>query len=180
MSVHFWGENPIGNWTVEMSFDSDTDRASLESMNLVLYAIQNKPEDIVGQCDPACATPTGCSYGNGSQYCDGCGNGYYRNASTMECVRSCSPGACIIEDTCVFYNGSCPQINTSGLTSKDIIIIAVVSSILGIACFVLLCVCVVLCCTCCPKKKYRQISIRDATEESSYQPYDDIKTLVNV
>ena len=96
-------------------------------------------------------------------------------------MRSCSPGACIIEGTCVFYNGSCPQINTSGLTSKDIIIIAVVSSIIGIACLVLMCVCVVLCCTCCPKKKYSQISIWDATEESSsYHPYEYVKTPVTV
>ena len=153
-----------------MSFDSNSGSADITYTSLTFYGINEKPQDIVSSCDAACATPTGCSFGNGSKYCDLCGDGYYRNASTLECVRSCQSGACLIADTCVFYDGKCPD---SGLSETDIIIISV-ACFLFVVCVVLCIVCCCCCCCCCSGgKKYRRLSFKAETadDDGSYVPY---------
>ena len=153
MSVHYWGEDPNGTWSVNMEFENPSDgQAVLESMFITLYMLQSLPEDIGNKCDPLCATPTGCSYGNGSQYCDACRDGYYRNATTLECVSSCPSDACTIEDICVFYNGTCPTTSSNKLTKIEIIIISVASGITGLVLFSILLM-TILCCICCRRSK---------------------------
>lgn len=153
MSVAFWGAKPTGTWAVTMSYSdeiSSSGGAQLTSMVLMLYTVQNRPEDVVDQCNEACDTLTGCSYGNGTRYCDTCGAGYYRNVTSQECVRSCSAGACVIEDTCVFYNGTCPITDLptqDDLSERDIIFIIVGS---GIGAFmIILAALLAFCCCCC-------------------------------
>ena len=80
-------------------------------------------------CDPACSTHTRYSYSNG------CGNACYQNATTIiECICTCSPGECIIEDTYVYFIMGLvfKLLQLCWLTLKKIIIIAVVSLILSI------------------------------------------------
>ena len=173
MSVHFWGEDANGEWNVTMRFDSNS--ASLTYISAQLYYTSDKPVAAGNKCDPLCATPTGCSYGNGSQYCDACRDGYYRNVTTLECVSSCPSDACTIEDICVFYNGTCPTIS-NGLSKLDIIIIVLICFITVIIVLLLSVIC--CCCCCCKSKKIYVPLHSDFIEETSYQPYSDIKPTV--
>lgn len=157
MSVHYWGENPNGNWTLEFSFDSNGGNAILEYLSVTVYGVDETPSSIPdGPCDQSCRTTTGCSSVEGSEYCDSCGKEYYRNVSTMECVRSCSTGACILEGTCVDYNSTtCPSINNRTSSDKNYnnIIIIVGTSVAGL---VMLCIfigLVVLLVRCCDRNK---------------------------
>ena len=127
MSVHFWAENPIGNWSFSFTFDSQDGYAVLQYAAVSLYGIYNKPTDIPESCDPSCKRPMGCSAGNDSTHCDRCGDIYYRNVSTMKCVQSCSPGACVLAGTCLFYDGTCPSFAETSSTNYDVLVIGVCS-----------------------------------------------------
>ena len=167
---------------MSFTFATDSGIAHLRYFQVTLYGIQNKPEDVLDSCDPSCDTPTGCSAGNGSQYCDACGSGLFRNSTTMECVKTCSPNACVIEDICVFYNGTCPRTSSkNALTTSEIIITAALSGLIALLllCFLVIIICVV-CVKCGRKHKGRTQLINEVitedTEngvESTYTHYKD-------
>jgi hypothetical protein len=171
MSVHFWGEDPTGVWTARMNFDNDNGGgAALTYMALTLHYTSNKPVNVRATCDPACATPTGCSYGNSSIYCDECGEGYSRNVTTLECVRACAPGSCLIEGVCVFYNGTCPPSAVFQYLTVVIIVASILALVLIAVC---ICICICICCCCCfPAKKYSRLTFQE-TDEFGYVPYAD-------
>ena len=92
MSVHHWGEDPTGQWTLEVSFDTASLTASVlvTSFNMKLYGTTTIPTAVTNiptSCHPYCAR--GCS-GPTAADCDVCGN--YRLNSTLECVTSCPQG----------------------------------------------------------------------------------------
>lgn len=183
MSVHFWGEDPVGTWQIKMSFSSSTGSAQLSSLSVQFIGINQKPINVVDKCDSACATPTGCSYGNGSQYCDSCSSGYYRNVTTLQCVRSCTPGACIIEGACVFYNGTCPVIPSSPHTLSQTDIIYIVSGGIGLIGIIIILVSLVCCCVCCcccgsskgreGTRRYQRLSFHDGPDVIPYMSYKE-------
>ena len=90
MSVHHWGENPVGQWTLTVNFRSRSGYVSMRGLSMMLYgtavtpqAVQNIPTD----CNALCVS--GCS-GPSSNHCDACRN--LRVASTLACVNSCPKG----------------------------------------------------------------------------------------
>ena len=90
MSVHHWGENPTGQWTLSISFRSSSGYVSMSGVTLTLYgtsvtpqAIQNIMTNCSSQCFRGCSGPT-------PQDCDACTN--LRIASTLDCVSECSSG----------------------------------------------------------------------------------------
>ena len=92
MSVHHWGENPTGQWTLEVSFDTASLTASVlvTSFDMKLYGTTTIPAAVTNiptSCHPYCAR--GCS-GPTAADCDVCRN--YRLNSTLECVTSCPQG----------------------------------------------------------------------------------------
>ena len=87
MSVHFWGENPVGTWTLKITYKSGSGYVNMSGLSMTLYGTATVPtavSNIPTTCDPSCAR--GCS-GDGPFACDSCQN--YRVASTMECVEQC-------------------------------------------------------------------------------------------
>ena len=177
MSVHFWAENPTGNWTLLFTFDSNAGNAILQYVAVSLYGIRNKPKDIPSSCNPSCKQPTGCSSGGDSIHCDRCGDNYYRNASTMECVRSCSPGACILAGTCLFYNGTCPKFAKTNSTRHDIIIIGTCVGIgIIIACIMIIVVIIWL--KSCKQSTKRKHTIINDVDDNDEFPYHDFKQTV--
>ena len=89
MSVHFWGEDPAGQWTLvirtlQSSVSTSGYIARFYGTNEIPEVIQNIPN----QCDAACDSTKGCAR-SGSQYCDACA--VLRNSHTLECVNSCLP-----------------------------------------------------------------------------------------
>ena len=92
MSVHHWGEDPTGNWTLTVIFNTTSPTASVlvTSFNMTLYGTTETPAavaSIASTCHPYCAR--GCS-GPTAADCDVCSD--YRLNSTLECVPSCPQG----------------------------------------------------------------------------------------
>ena len=121
MSVHYWGENPTGTWTLRVNFRSTSGYVSVDNVDLTLYGTTITPESvhaIPSQCDNACAR--GCS-GEGPENCDVCRE--LRVASTLECVEECPPGYKEYQSYCLCDSGDCSsddnQTNTDSDTSND-------------------------------------------------------------
>ena len=71
VSVHFWGEEPLGSWTLAVHYDGTSGQIILSGLSMTIYGTASIPMAV------AQTTPTSC------------GRGYYRNASTLECMNSC-------------------------------------------------------------------------------------------
>ena len=99
MSVHHWGENPLGQWTLRVFFKSSSGNAAVSGIKLKLYGTSATPQavqEIPSQCDPACAR--GCS-GRGPEHCDACRE--VRVAQTLECVSTCPHGTELYKNYCL-------------------------------------------------------------------------------
>ena len=90
MSVHHWGENPVGQWTLTVNFRSRSGYVSMRGLSMMLYgtavtpqAVQNIPTDCNALCVRGCSGPS-------SNHCDACRK--LRVASTLACVNSCPKG----------------------------------------------------------------------------------------
>ena len=71
-SVHFWGENPVGNWTLQVDFSSPVGTVVVTLYQLHLYGTEWIPEAVCRisrQCDQACAHTCGAP---GPTFCDSC------------------------------------------------------------------------------------------------------------
>ena len=98
MSVHHWGENPSGQWTLTINFKSSSGYVSMSGLQMTLYGTTQMPQavaNIPSVCDLACARS--CS-GPGQDHCDACR--HLRIASTLQCVTNCPNGT-------TPYNGYC-------------------------------------------------------------------------
>ena len=87
MSVHYWGENPTGVWTLRIRFRSSAGSVSISGVTLTLHGAAFTPQSVhslPAQCNAACSR--GCS-GEGPDKCDVCRN--LRIASTLRCVDDC-------------------------------------------------------------------------------------------
>lgn len=90
MTVHNWGENPSGTWTLRINYRSTSGYVRVDNVNLTLYGTHITPESVRAippQCDVACAR--GCS-GESPANCDVCEK--LRVDSTLECVEECPAG----------------------------------------------------------------------------------------
>ena len=105
MSVHFWGENPQGEWSLIIRNGGEEGTLEVSNVQLTLYGTEQTPAavaQIPAQCDPACAR--GCA-AEGPEFCDSCRN--YRNATSLECIDECSAKFDIRSRYC--YNSSQPE-----------------------------------------------------------------------
>ena len=90
MSVHHWGENPVGRWTLTVYFKSFSGYVYVSGVHMTLYGTTTMPQavaNIPSVCDSACARY--CS-GMGPDHCDACR--HLRVAATLQCVTSCPHG----------------------------------------------------------------------------------------
>ena len=102
MSVHFWGENPSGIWTITVFFNDTVGRIEVAVPKVTLYGSSKVPEAvslIPEECSPECNQTLGCA-ASGPEFCYACRDEYLRVASTRECVSSCPEGL-------TKYNGYC-------------------------------------------------------------------------
>ena len=110
MSVHYWGEDPIGTWTVYVDYQSSSGYVSIEVESFELYGINIIPEAvsrIPDTCDEACSYKCAAP---GPEYCDACK--LLRNASTLRCVDECSFNT-------TQYNGYCVDLLTDSTSNSD-------------------------------------------------------------
>ena len=111
MSVHHWGEDPTGTWTLKVTFNSNSGNVEVKNMTLSLYGTATTPSSVSGipsSCDSACAGK--CS-GPGQENCDACKN--FRIAETLECVDRCPNNTCQYKKYCLGgqqnYTSNCPK-----------------------------------------------------------------------
>ena len=91
MSVHHWGEYPIGQWKLSVYFRATLGFVSATIHSMTLYGTTEIPaavKSVPNICHPACKR--GCS-GASAHGCDVCRD--YRMNSTLQCVYSCPLGA---------------------------------------------------------------------------------------
>ena len=99
MSVHHWGENPVGTWTLRVSFKSYSGYVSMSGLRMDLYGTTVTPPAVAHiptHCDSACR---GRCSGTGSQNCDVCRQ--KRVTETLECVSSCPAGTHTYKNYCL-------------------------------------------------------------------------------
>lgn len=87
MSVHYWGEDPAGDWQIKVYFSSQEGAVSAEDLAVVLYGTSEIPDSVVQipeQCSSQCLR--GCA-AQGEEFCDSCKN--RRIKSNLRCVTSC-------------------------------------------------------------------------------------------
>ena len=122
MSVHHWGENPQGTWSVNVSFASGGASVGVSGVSATVYGTSDVPQAvsrIPSQCSPECAR--GCA-AEGPQFCDACNDN--RMPDTLECVSSCPSDLCSVDGYCVVC-----QPSSSHLSTNAIIAIAIVGGI---------------------------------------------------
>ena len=90
MSVMFWGEDPTGQWKLNISSRSNTSEVCASDIMFTFFGVSAVPEAVANiptACHSDCVR--GCAKA-GSNYCDACSN--LRNAYTLECIDVCPPG----------------------------------------------------------------------------------------
>lgn len=95
MSVHHWGEEPAGDWQINVYFSSEDGYVEMGDLMVVLYGTNQVPESVIRipeQCDTECVR--GCA-AQGRQFCDSCKN--QRMLSDLRCVQYC-PGEASKQD----------------------------------------------------------------------------------
>ena len=98
MSVHYWGENPVGTWTLKITYRA-SGYVRMSGLSMTLYGTESTPEavsSIPSHCHSSCVRS--CS-AEGPKGCDACNN--LRVASTLECVDECPPGTDLYKSYCV-------------------------------------------------------------------------------
>ena len=107
MSVHFWGENPQGEWTAQIQFRDTVGSIEFQVSRVTLYGTPTVPEAvsrIPSQCSAECDSTRGCA-AVGAEFCDACAE--LRVSSTLECVSSCPEG--LDERNGYCYNSTLPE-----------------------------------------------------------------------
>ena len=117
MSVHHWGENPVGRWTLKIFLTSSVvGYFSGSGISMTLYGTTTTPESVSSipySCDAACA---GSCSGVGTNNCDACSSDHYRIAETLECVYYCPTEMQPYDKYCI--NGEFP--NNVPLTASSV------------------------------------------------------------
>lgn len=120
MSLHHWGESPIGTWTIVITYKNTHASVNFELHNFKLYGTSEVPEAvsrIPQSCDPAC--DRGCA-AYGEEYCDSCKE--FRDTDSLECISDCPQNL-------TKYNHYCGDIVfADGSDHSDILLPVVVSA----------------------------------------------------
>ena len=105
MSVHFWGEDPSGDWTLTIMYRGNSSAVEVSDVQITFYGTAETPEvisRIPQECDSACAR--GCA-APGVEFCDSCRG--LRDAATLQCVDECPEGLAMRSGYC--YNATEPE-----------------------------------------------------------------------
>ena len=105
MSVHFWGEDPSGDWTLTITNRGSSGVVEVSDVQFTFYGTAETPEvisRIPQECHSACKR--GCAAA-GAEFCDSCRG--LRDAATLQCVGQCPEGHTMSSGYC--YNATQPE-----------------------------------------------------------------------
>ncbi len=114
MSVHYWGENPLGNWELLTSYESEVGSVTVSDISIKFYGTESVPQsvqDTLTQCNIDDCNNR-CSQRNGKEICDTCKN--KRDSKTLNCLKECPANYTEINGYCIDPNTSYDASNTSG------------------------------------------------------------------
>ena len=135
MSVHHWGENPVGTWTLRVSFKSNSGYVSMSGLRMDLYGTTITPPAVAyipTHCDSACR---GRCSGTGPQNCDVCHQ--KRVAKTLECVSSCPAGTYAYKNYCLApSDGSNNNVIVGSAVGGVALVLVIVLAAAAVAIFV--------------------------------------------
>ena len=145
MSVHYWGEDPNGTWTVYVDYKSSSGYVSIDMQSFEFYGTDVIPEAvsrIPDTCDKACSYKCAAP---GPEYCDACK--LLRNASTLQCVDKCPYNT-------TQYNGYCVDSLTDNTSNSDQNrLLKLIFMVVGGVIFFIICIVLVLSVLVCIIKK---------------------------
>ena len=107
MSVHFWGEDPSGEWTLTFRYRGLNNSATFEGLNIKLYGTLKIPEAVVDYSDCNSTCVGGCAKGGSSEFCHSCTN--RRDVETLECIDVCPSDFEEVNGYCYDPNHPKPQ-----------------------------------------------------------------------
>ena len=105
MSVHFWGEDPSGDWTLTITNRGSSGVVEVSDVQFTFYGTAETSEvisRIPQECHSACKR--GCAAA-GAEFCDSCRG--LRDAATLQCVDQCPEGHTMSSGYC--YNATQPE-----------------------------------------------------------------------
>ena len=133
MSVHYWGEDPMGEWVLTIRYTGSNYTVSMSNLRVTFYGTATIPQaisQIPDTCDSVCSRR--CAK-TGSEFCDACGSEYLRNATTLECVAECSAEYAVRSGYCYDPNAPEPVCNRTIIASPGGASPSVVASFLLLA-----------------------------------------------
>lgn len=107
LSVHFWGEDPRGEWMLTFHYRGLNNSATFEGLNIKIYGTLKTPEAVVDYSDCNSTCMGGCAKGGSSEFCHSCIN--LRHAETLECIDECPSGFQELNGYCYDPNHPEPQ-----------------------------------------------------------------------
>lgn len=106
MSVHFWGENPQGQWELSTMYKSGIGTVIVSDVSLKLHGTETTPYSVqqtLSSCDSDQCIG-GCSTHNGRELCNTCK--YKRDLDTLNCVHECAEDSEEISGYCISTSSS--------------------------------------------------------------------------
>ena len=106
MSVHFWGENPQGNWELVTSYKSEVGSVTVSDISVKLYGTDSIPQS-VQETSTDCNSDDcshRCSHRDSKELCHTCKN--KRDSQTLICLTECPANYTEISDYCINPNNS--------------------------------------------------------------------------
>ena len=136
LSVLHWGENPQGQWTLQVNWRNSAGYANVSGVSVTLYGTATIPQSVASipdECSPSCARSKGCAAA-GAEFCDACNSTLLRNATTLECISPDECTASIASGYCYeprLIPSSKPTSSTLGTVPYPTATSSILSSTLG-------------------------------------------------
>lgn len=109
MSVHYWGENPLGVWELLVSYKSNVGVVNVSDVSVKLYGTETIPHSVKYQCTDMCNYQ--CSFRNNIEICDTCKD--KRDSDTLNCLAECPENYEEISGYCINPNSSLHEDNSN-------------------------------------------------------------------
>ena len=122
MSVHFWGENPVGDWTLQTTYRSSRGSVYLANVSMTTFGANG---DFLHDANrKSCDTCLrGCL-----EICDVCCG--LRNNISLACVNTCPSGTSEYNGYCIEGDIIYPPSTSDDTNSATVIVLVVVAAIL--------------------------------------------------
>ena len=106
MSVHFWGENPAGEWSLSIAYRSRSGNVQLTNSKVIYYGTHTAPKSVHDSqtCSKQCAQGSGCAVSSSSRHCDACST--YRDPVSLACLPMCPNNTITMNGYCINQQSS--------------------------------------------------------------------------